>query len=225
MTPRQQDWGLKVTPYYTYVDDYINARRCSASDTKATSGTFCNAANLIPTDKFVFLKFVNQDAHLYGFDVSGHFPLARNTGFGSFTANGVLSYVSGKTTSGTDDNLYNIMPLNARLSLTQRLGGWTNLAEVHLVDAKSDVSAIRNEIETPGYALLNLRSSYAWKKARLDVGIDNVFDRLYYYPLGGAYVGQGVTMPPNQTYSGVPVWGTAVPGMGRSIYAGLNIQF
>ena len=222
---KQQDWGLKVTPYYTYVDDYINARRCSASDTKATSGTFCNAANLIPTDKFVFLKFVNQDAHLYGFDMSGHFPLARNTGFGSFTANGVLSYVRGKTTSGTDDNLYNIMPLNARLSLTQRLGGWTNLAEVHLVDAKSDVSAIRNEIETPGYALLNLRSSYAWKKARLDVGIDNVFDRLYYYPLGGAYVGQGVTMPPNQTYSGVPVWGTAVPGMGRSIYAGVNVQF
>jgi iron complex outermembrane receptor protein len=23
----RQDWGLKVTPYYTYVDDYINARR------------------------------------------------------------------------------------------------------------------------------------------------------------------------------------------------------
>jgi iron complex outermembrane receptor protein len=222
---RQQDWGLKVTPYYTYVDDYINARRCTTGDTLATSGTFCNAANLTATDKFVFLKFVNQDAHLYGLDVSGHLPLARNTGFGSFTANGVLSYVRGKTTSGTDDNLYNIMPLNARLSVTQRLRGWTNLAEVHLVDAKSDVSAIRNEIETPGYALLNLRSSYAWKKARLDVGIDNVFDRLYYYPLGGAYVGQGVTMPPNQTYPGVPVWGTAVPGMGRSIYAGLNIQF
>jgi iron complex outermembrane receptor protein len=220
-----QAWGLKVTPYYTYVDDYINARRCGAADTAATAGTFCNAANLVAADKFVFLKFENQDAQLYGFDVSGHFPLARNTGYGSFTASGVLSYVRGETTDGNDDDLYNIMPLNAKLALTQRVSAWTNTAELHLVDRKSDVSQVRNEVETPGYALLNLRSSYAWKKARLDFGIDNVFDRLYYYPLGGAYVGQGVTMPPNQTFVGVPTWGTAVPGMGRSIYAGLNVKF
>jgi iron complex outermembrane receptor protein len=96
---------------------------------------------------------------------------------------------------------------------------------VHLVDAKSDVSAIRNEVETPGYALLNLRSSYVWKKARFDIGIDNVFDRLYYDPLGGAYVGQGVTMPPMQIVGATPPWGTAVAGMGRSIYAGVNVQF
>ena len=104
-------------------------------------------------------------------------------------------------------------------------GGWNNAAEVVLVDAKSDVSAVRNEVETPGYALLNLRGSYAWKKARLDFGVENVFDRLYYHPLGGAYVGQGITMPPNQTHLGVPAWGTAVPGMGRTLYAGINVQF
>ncbi len=221
----QQQWGLKVTPYYTYVDDYINARRCVASDTNASSGTFCNAANLTATDKFVFLKFVNQDAQLYGVDVSGHLLLARGTRFGSFTADALLGYVRGETTSGTDDKLYNIMPLNAKLSVTHRLDGWTNVAEVQLVDAKSDVSQIRNEIETPGYALLNLRTSYAWQEARLDFGIENVFDRLYYAPLGGAYVGQGVTMPPNQTLAGVPAWGTPVPGMGRTIYAGLNVKF
>ncbi len=221
---RQQDWALKITPYYTYVKDYINARRCGPGDTAATSGTRCNTANLTATDQFVFLKFVNQDAQLYGFDVSGHFPLVKNTDFGSFTANGLLSYVRGKTTSGTDDNLYNIMPLNAKLSVTQSHGRWTNLAELQLVNAKTDVSEIRNEIETPGYALLNLRSSYAWKKARLDVGIENVFDRLYYHPLGGTYVGQGITMPPTPV-AGSPAWGTAVPGMGRSIYAGVNVQF
>lgn len=116
------------------------------------------------------------------------------------------------------------MPLNARLSVTQRQGPWTNLAEVHLVDAKTDVSDIRNEVETPGYALLNLRSSYAWKTVRLDVGIENVFDKLYYYPLGGAYVGQGTTMPP-MTTAGSPPWGVPVPGMGRSIYTALNVKF
>jgi iron complex outermembrane receptor protein len=220
----QTEWGLKITPYYTYVDDYINARRCGPGDTAATSGTRCNAADLTATDQFVFLKFDNQDAQLYGFDVSGHFPLAKNTAYGSFTANGLLSYVRGRTASGPDDNLYNIMPLNAKLSVTQRHGRWTHLAEVHLVDAKTEVSHIRNEIETPGYALLNLRSSHAWKKVRLDVGIENVFDRLYYHPLGGAYVGQGITMPP-MAVAGSPAWGTAVPGMGRSLHVGLNVQF
>ena len=221
----RENWGLKVTPFYTYVDDYINARRCGPADTAMTMGTMCTAANLTADDQFVFLTFANQDAQLYGVDVSGHVPVARNTGFGDFTASGLVSYLRGETTSGEDDSLYNIMPLNAKLSLTQDYKRWTNIAEVHLVDAKTDVSEIRNEIETPGYALLNLRSSYAWKTARLDFGIENVFDKLYYTPLGGAYVGQGITMPPNQTLPGVPVWGTAVPGMGRSFYVGLNVQF
>jgi iron complex outermembrane receptor protein len=202
----QQSWGLKVTPYYTQVQDYINAQRLPSSATSTG---------------FVFLKFVNQDARLYGLDVSGYFPLAKNTGYGSFTATGMLNYVRGETTSGTDDNLYNMMPLNAKLAVVQRLGNWTNTAEVLLVDAKDDVSHIRNELKTAGYGLLNLRSGYAWKQAQLDVGIENVFDRLYDYPLGGAYVGQGTTMPPT---GGAP-YGIAVPGMGRSVYAGVTVKF
>ncbi|GAO36699.1 TonB-dependent receptor [Sulfuricella sp. T08] len=210
----QQNWGLKVTPYYTYVQDYINARRCSSSNTN------CGLANQTATTGFVFLQFVNQDARLYGLDVSGYFPLAKNTGYGSFTATGMLNYVNGKTTSGTDDNLYNMMPLNAKLAVVQRLGSWTNTVEAQFVDAKDDVSQIRNELKTAGYGLLNLRSGYTWKKARFDVGVENVFNRLYNYPLGGAYVGQGTTMPP-----GVAPYGIAVPGMGRSIYAGVTVKF
>jgi iron complex outermembrane receptor protein len=221
----QQGRMLKVTPYYTYVQDYINARRCGPADTLVMGKmAACTQANLTVTDQFVFLKFANQDAQLYGIDISGSLPLAADSGFGAFTLNGLLNYVRGETASGTDDNLYNIMPLNATLALTQTLGGWTNIAEVQMVAAKTDVSAIRNEIETSGYGLLNLRSSYAWKTVRLDLGIENVFDRLYDAPLGGAYVGQGVTMPPGPG-TGRPAWGTAVPGMGRSIYAGLNVQF
>jgi len=220
----QQNWGLKVTPYYTYVEDYINARRCAASDTLMVGSPCAAATNLTKTDNFVFLKYDNQDARLYGLDVSGYFPLAKNTGYGNFTATGMLNYVRGKTASGTDDNLYNMMPLNAKLAVVQRLGNWTNTAEVQMVAAKEDVSQIHNELKTAGYGLLNLRSSYTWKKARFDVGIENVFDRFYDHPLGGAYVGQGTTMPPMIT-AGSPRWGVAVPGMGRSIYAGVNVKF
>ena len=218
----QQNWGLKVTPYYTVVENYINAKRCGLSDSYASgSGTVCSTANQTGDKKYVFLKYINQDAHLYGLDISGYFPLAKNTGLGSFTATGMLNYVRGETTSGADDNLYNMMPLNVKLAVVQRMGSWTNTAEVQMVDAKDDVSEIRNELKTAGYGLLNLRSSYAWKQARLDVGVENVFDRLYDLPLGGAYVGQGTTMPPMGGWA----YGYAVPGMGRSIYTALTFKF
>jgi len=220
----QQNWGLKATPYYTYVQDYINARRCTAADSlmAVSAGNRCTqAANLTTTNSFVFLKYVNQDAQLYGLDVSGYFPLARNTGYGSFTMTGTINYVRGKTESGVDDDLYNMMPLNVKLAVVQRTGGWTNTAEIQLVDSKTDVSQIRNELKTAGYGLFNLRSSYEWKQARVDLGIDNVFDKFYNLPLGGAYVGQGLTMPP----TGGSPYGIAVPGMGRSIYAGVNVKF
>ncbi len=217
----QQSWGLKATPYYTYVQDYINAQRCTAADSLMAGSRCAVASNLTTTNSFVFLKYLNQDAQLYGLDVSGYFPLARNTGYGSFTMTGTMNYVRGKTESGVDDDLYNMMPLNAKLAVVQRTGGWTNTAEIQLVDSKTDVSQIRNELKTAGYGLFNLRSSYEWKQARVDLGIDNVFDKFYNLPLGGAYVGQGLTMPPT---GGAP-YGIAVPGMGRSIYAGVNVKF
>ncbi|MBW6520532.1 MAG: TonB-dependent receptor [Desulfoarculaceae bacterium] len=210
----QERWGLKVTPYYTYVDDYIDARRLDNSEFPNVPAT-----NMTDTDAFVYLQFDNQSARLYGVDVSGHLPLAENTAYGAFTATGVVNFVRGKNRT-TDDNLYNIMPLNARLAVVHRLGGWTNTVETELVDNKTRVSQVRNELETGGYGLLHLRSSYEWKQLRLDVGIENLFDKFYSHPLGGAYSGQGKTM------SGTDVpWGTPVPGMGRSLYAGLTVKF
>lgn len=203
-----QQWGLSVTPYYTYIQDYIDAVAC------ATVGKTC------PTraDGFVNLSFANQNARLYGVDVSGYKQLLKVSDYGSFTATGILSYVQGKNTT-TDSGLYNIMPLNAKLALVQRVGRWSNTVEAQLVDAKSDVSQVRNELKTAGYGLLNLRSSYAWEKVRLDIGIENALDRFYAPPLGGAYVGQGNGMGTGAA-SGIPV-----PGMGRSIYAGVTVKF
>ncbi|MHB0927290.1 MAG: TonB-dependent receptor plug domain-containing protein, partial [Gallionellaceae bacterium] len=125
-----EDWSLKVTPYYTQIQDYIDAQRCSAGS------TVCVAANLTRTNGYVFLQFVNQRARLYGMDISGRMPLAKSEGYGDLTATAVISYVDGKNQT-TGDNLYNIMPLNARLAVSQRLAGWTNTAEIELVDAKT----------------------------------------------------------------------------------------
>ena len=205
-----RSWQLRATPYYTRVKDYIDAIRCNNTTT-------CPPPNATTTNQFVILQYANQSAELYGIDVSGELPLARSD-IGNFGLNGVLSYTYGKNRD-TGDGLYNIMPFNARLTLSHRYGGWDNAVEFVGATSKDHLSDVRNEIGTPGYGLLNLRASYSWKQARLDVGVDNVFDRLYYLPLGGAYTGQGTTMMLNTIR-----WGIAVPGMGRSVYTGVSFK-
>jgi iron complex outermembrane receptor protein len=203
-------WEAKATPFYTYVDDYIDAIQWN--------GTSNTARSPLQTNRFTVLKYANQSARLYGLDLSGHVPLGSNQ-FGQFGLKALLNYTRGENRD-TGDDLYNIMPLNAKLTLTHKLGGWDNQLEWVGVTSKGNVSNVRNEIKTPGYGVLNLRGSYSWSRVRVDVGVENLFDKMYYLPLGGAYVGQGTTMGINS----IP-WGIAVPGMGRSIYAGVNVKF
>ena len=68
----------------------------------------------------------------------------------------------------------------------------------------------------------NLRSSYEHKQFRVDIGLENALNKQYSLPLGGAYIGQGATMSLNG--AGAP-YGLPVPGMGRSLYAGVSVKF
>ena len=211
-----QRWGVRLTPWISQVHNYIDAKRCSGGSGMMS---VCNAANLTAQQKFVYLRFANADARLWGFDVSGFMDLGRNDWLGALRLDGAISQTRGRNRD-TGDGLYNTMPLNARLALTQQSGAWSSTAEVLLVAAKTRVSAERNELATAGYGLLNLRTSYQWQNWRLDLGVDNLFDRFYAHPQSGAYVGQGATM------SGTAVpWGVRVPGMGRSFHAGLTMKF
>ncbi len=210
------DWGLQITPYFTYIEDYIDAKRCTGSTTASNP---CTTANAEATTGFVYLQYDNQSARIYGADISGHLPVARSERYGRITASAQLSITKGENRE-TGDGLYNMMPLNATLALTQHRRGWTNTIEWQLVAGKKDdLSKVRNELETDGYGLLNIRSSHQWKYTRLDMGIDNLLDKFYEHPLGGAYVGEGNVM------GGGATWGVPVPGMGRSLYAGITITF
>ncbi len=112
------------------------------------------------------------------------------------------------------------MPRETKLALVHRRGGWTNRLAFEHVAAKTHVSAVRNEIRTPAYTLVNVYTSYEWKHARLDLGVENARNRFYLLPLGGAYLGQGNAMALN----GIP-WGMGVPGKGRSGNASVTFRF
>ena len=207
--------AISVTPYVTYVQDYINAIRCPTAVCGSSAAVI---ANLTAKTGFVYLQFANQPARLYGVDVSGQSVLAK-TAYGSFTATAVVNVVGGENRA-TSDNLYNIMPASANLAVVHKSGKWTNTVEELLIDAKANVAQVRNELKTGGYALLNLRTGYDLRKVRFDAGVENVLNKFYAAPLGGAYVGQGPTM----SGSAIP-WGIPVPGKGRSLYIGMTVRF
>jgi iron complex outermembrane receptor protein len=214
-----QGWHLRVSPHLTQVEDYIDAERCFARSTN----TACTAANLTLQDGFVYLRYVNQSARLYGVDLSGDLQLGEWGALGEVGTRAQISWLRG-TNRDTGDQLLNIMPLHARFTLEQRRplagGRWNGALELELVGAKDRVSATRNEMRTAGYGLLHLRAGWELGGLRIDVGIENLLDRFYRHPLGGAYLGQGKTM----SATGVP-WGTPVPGPGRSFHAGVNWKF
>jgi iron complex outermembrane receptor protein len=195
----QARWNIRLSPYYTRVEDY--------SDARCAPGAVC-----LP-DQFNVLQYDNVRARLYGVDLSGRLAL------GAFALEGVAGYVNGQSRD-TGDDLYNIHPLHATLALSHRRGPWLGALETEWVGRKDAVSGVRNEIETASYTLAHLRGRYTWRQVTLDGGIENLFDRRYALPLGGAYLGQGRTMAIN----GVP-WGIAVAGPGRSLYAGVSYAF
>ncbi|MEQ1598632.1 MAG: TonB-dependent receptor [Methylotenera sp.] len=202
----KQQWQLNITPFYTYVQDYIDAVSC------ASLGKVCAAR----PDGFSNLSLDNQSAQLYGLDISAKNTLINNSELGRLSALAKLNYVRGKNKTSNDD-LFQIMPLNAVFGLEQSLGAWENKLEIKVVDKKDHVQAIRKENKTAGYSIFNVYSSYHWQQAKLELSVENLFDKSYSDPLGGAYLGQGATM-------GAGVFaGTQVPGLGRSINIGFTM--
>ncbi|QUS39679.1 TonB-dependent receptor [Tardiphaga alba] len=211
----QKFWDVKITPYATYVQDYIDVDRCALASCLAS-----NPANLTATNDFVYLRFANHDAVLYGVNVEARVAVWDSLAYGQGQLRGLIGYVAGQRTDGVD--LYRMMPLNAKLALDHKLGGWTNSIELQLVGAKNQVNQVRNELTTAAYALVNLRSGYQWQHARLDVGIDNLFDQTYDLPLGGADLvnHQVVSMMGSSA-----AYGFGVKGMGRSFNTRLTVNF
>jgi iron complex outermembrane receptor protein len=201
--PEKQAMQFTLTPHYSYIQDYIGANRIG------TSGMMAGSRPL--------LQFNNQDAQIYGVEATAKAALWNNSAFGQGVIKSNLAWTRGERVSNGED-LYHMMPLKARIALEQSQAAWTNAVEVELVSNKSRVDNNRLEPTTAGYALLNLRSSYQFKHARLDIAANNLLDKYYELPLGGV------------NYASWKAAGSmgslgALPGMGRSINAGLTVNY
>lgn len=211
-----KSYQASLAPYYAYVYNYIGAVQrysgvCTMSGCPAVTTSLYQS-------QYNILQYVNQNAQMAGADLTGRMPLGK-TEYGVFGLKGLLSYTYGRN-QDTGYGLYNIMPLNSKVTLTHQTSGWDNALELVAVARKGHIDVQRNEYGTAGYFLTNLKGSYTFKQVRVDAGINNVFNTFYSLPLGGAYVGQGQTMSLNN----VP-YGTPMPGPGISFYSALTVKF
>ena len=201
------DWYVRVNPYYSRVNDYIDADVLSSFNPYMKMGARGN-----------LLRFANHDARLYGLNLSWQAPLAASARWGKLTATGNAAYTRGKRSdSDGGGDLYRMMPFNALLGIEQVVGAWSNRIEARLVARKDKVDARRLELETGGYAIVNLRSQVALNRlASLQFGVSNAFNRAYADPLGGVYLSglqaNGGTLQP-------------LPAEGRSFDVGLQLRF
>lgn len=199
---RGDDWQAAVTPYYTYVQNYIGVNRLA---------TYVSGGSTLAS-----FQFVNHNAKIYGLDFSGKVGVWDND-YGVGTLQAVAGWTRG-TRSDTGGSLYHTMPFNARVTLEQKLGSWSNALQVQYVANKNNVDTLRNEPATQGYTLLNLRSGYELKNVRFDFGIDNLFNKYYQLPLGGVdYADWKANGKVGQI--------GALAGPGRSVNAGVTVKF
>lgn len=153
------------------------------------------------------LRFANTDAEIWGADIAFGAQIA-----GPLRIDGVASYVRGKRRD-LADNLYRMAPANGRLALVWEAARWSMSIEGQAVAAQTKVSVTNDEAASKGYVLANIYGHWLVRDGvRLDVGIENLFDRQYQEHLAGYNRIAG---------SDVPL-GARLPGAGRSAFVRLS---
>jgi iron complex outermembrane receptor protein len=199
----RKEWEIKVTPYQTYVRDFIDVNEL--------------ATQMYGMSTFSQLMFANHNARIWGVDVSGTAALWKSSKYGRGELSVVGGWLHGRRLD-TRTGLYQMMPLNARLGLKEKSKGFSGGPEVQMVDRKHDTDPLRFEQRTPGYTLVNLKSGYEWRHLRLEAGATNLLNHWYYLPLGGVNFGD---------FQASGWMGQILPltGPGRSFYVGISLPF
>ena len=198
------DWMFKVNPFYSYINDYIDAENTSASR----------------SDGYRNLKFHNHDATIAGIDIAAKRQIFKNTSLGNYDLFAKFNYQRGRNLDNSTD-LYNLMPANLSLGLNHAKNNWKNSFVVKLVDKKDKVDTVRQERETSSFAVADFYTSYQLQSFEIAGSIENIFDRMHDNPLGGEYIGQGATMSTGVSRA----TGTQTPGIGRSINISIAYLF
>ncbi len=201
--PARTAWEIKLTPYEMRIQNYIDVD---------TMGTVTYGMS-----NFAQLRFANHTASMHGIDLSGNAALWNSSAAGQGKIGAVAGWLHGERL-GTGTGLYQMMPLNLRVTLDEQLRGWAGGVELQAVDRKSDVDPHRFEQRTSGYALFNVHTGYEHNHLAIHAQADNLFNRVYEPPLGGVNLDDFMA---SMRMSRIK----PLTGCGRSIVVSLKVEF
>ena len=191
--------------FYHHINDYIQGVAGRTSALQNMVASMLNPSQPVP------LKFSNVDAKLYGIDTNWLVSISPE-----WQLDGTISYVRGERRD-TSDDLYRIAPLTARTMLSYVKPTWRIGVEAETVARQNKVSDENFEVKSSGYALFNLSGQYqATSDLVVSAGVNNLFDRFYTDHLGGYNRAAG--------NPDIAV-GDRLPGVGRTAYVNINIDF
>lgn len=160
----KERWMIKAKAFYSDLNDFIYQELNSAG----------------------YQSYRNIDAHLSGGDMKFRVDILE-----SFSVNGGMAYQRGCKDSypdnNTDDDLGQIAPLKTHLSLdyhreslfNMENGGFYSAVEwVHSEDT-DHIDEDAGEKHLSGWDILNFRIGCTYKSFRINLGVDNVFDKQY----------------------------------------------
>lgn len=189
---RSERVELRVAPFYTWIEDYIQGSPLADRRDPATG---------LPV-----LRYENfDDVRLYGVDASAGLRLHEH-----LRLRGMLAYVRGRNRTASDD-LYRIAPLHGGVALDALWRDLTATAEVRMAARQDDVARYNDEKTTDSYGLLDL--GVAWEPPgrglRIALGVDNVLDDSWADHTNGL----------NRVMESDVALGERVPGAGRFFHA------
>lgn len=195
---RSERLELRVAPFYTWADDYIQGSPLANRSDPATG---------LPV-----LRYENQDdVRLYGVDASARVSLHEH-----LQVRGQLAYVRGRNRS-SDDDLYRIAPLRGVLALDVPWRALTATAELQWAARQDEVARYNDEPTTDGYGLLNL--GIAWhppgRGVSVSLGLDNLFDASWADHTSGL----------NRVTGSDVELGERLPGAGRFFHAAVTASW
>ena len=198
------DWQLSLSPFYTRVDDYVDAE---------VIGTFNRGTS--PVTARNILQMTNVDATLKGIDAQYNQRWSQILGVDEWRLSASAKYTHGEQHNGRP--LYQIQPLTLRVALSQQWGEWEQTVAIEHVAEKDRVDPQRLENRTEAYELINWQLSYTAAQWQVNMGITNVLDEFYRQPLGGVNIAAQKAAA-NDGFDNIA-------GAGRSINFGVRYTF
>ena len=156
-------------------------------------------------------SYTNVDANFYGGELSVTVAVTDTL----FLEMG-SSYIRGRKETDpsrniTDEDIAEIPPMKGRLALRYDTGAYFAQVEGIFQATQDKVDSDLGEEKTPGWGVVNIKAGAEIGRARLLLGVENLFDKFYYEHL--SYL--------RDPFSA----GTKVPEPGRSFYVNLIYNF